>query len=187
MSQDTHPLSPTPILAAREPHKTSLSLSRTPTASHPASASSSPDRPPAPFISTSQGDGYVEDSQDEDLENGGRESAEETDGAGERSPMLEQWEGDEEDDDAADEDSLNFALSSDPGGSGDFGRSGSGVRRSGSHPHLTKGQKRRVYGGGRNSDSIEGGGMGVGEVAGLIFAGLYVSFRADDFSLLFTS
>lgn len=184
MSEDAHPLSPIPI--AEESHRTSLSLSRTPTASHPASASSSPDRPPAPFLAASQGDGYLEESQDEDLENGGRESAEETDGAGERSPMLEQWEGDE-DDEEVDEDSLNFALSSDPGGSGDFGRSGAGVRRSGSHPHLTKGQKRRVYGGGRNGDSIEGGGMGVGEVAGLIFAGLYVQFKANDFSLLFTS
>ncbi|KAI5476198.1 hypothetical protein MNV49_007960 [Pseudohyphozyma bogoriensis] len=37
--------------------------------------------------------------------------------------------------------------------------------------HLTRGQKRRVYGGGKHGHVPEGGGLGAGEVAGLLLAG----------------
>lgn len=40
-----------------------------------------------------------------------------------------------------------------------------------SDSHLTRGQKRRVYGGGRHGEAMQGGGLGAGEVAGLLLAG----------------
>lgn len=174
--------------------RVSLTLSRTPTASHPASSASSPDRLPLPFYVQQEGRDHAEGGETEGEEESheeegslGEEEEEEgelTPRIGYKAPLLQQFNDHEEDD----EDEIGLSMSSpDPSslgggssngrystrlGSGSFESGGGGGGRD-SHRHLTKGQKRKVYGGGRHGD-LDSGVMGVGEVAGLIIAGMCV-------------
>lgn len=180
----TDPLTPrSSIDAGHSSQRVSLTLSRTPTHSHPAStASSSPDRPPAPFHEQQQfeeaNDYHETETEEEDggEMHGELEEEEEDDvdriiedGKPKASRLLQPNYNEADDD----EDEFDLTMSPDPGGSvnGRYNRLGTGSFEGvNKNHHLTKGQRRKVYGGGRHD--IESGGMGVGEVAGLIIAGL---------------
>lgn len=179
----TDPLTPrSSIDAGPSSERVSLTLSRTPTHSHPPSiASYSPDRPPAPFqeqqIFEEANDYHETETEGEDAGEVDVEFEEEDDDSDRiiedgtpKASRLLQPDNNEADED---EDEFDLTMSVDPGGTmnGRYNRIGVGSYEGGNkHHHLTKGQRRKVYGGGRHD--IESGGMGVGEVAGLIIAGL---------------
>ena len=143
----------------------------------------SPDRAPDAF----NGRSTVDDGSDDD----GRVSEDhDQDTVGEGSPMLQKWGGgprkdsqtleDDSDDreellrlDSDDEDDLSGATPSGTllGGQWESTAIETDSPNLWSESRLTRGQKRRVYGGGRHGDAMEGGGMTAGEVAGLVLAG----------------
>ncbi|ORY59013.1 hypothetical protein BCR35DRAFT_309333 [Leucosporidium creatinivorum] len=124
-------------------------LSPSPPTSPPPKASSS--RPEPPSRESSSG----ESGADDDL------------AAGERSPMLARWEGGEGDSDDDDLDAGANIKTPRPWGEGTW-EAGSGMGASPSS-HTTR--NRRVYGGGRHGEGLQGGSRTTVEVAGMILAG----------------
>lgn len=125
-------------------------------------------------------------------------ASEDVETLGEGSPMLRRWSTDPatgsrpllpaKADDEERDDLLQPISDDDDDGLGSAGPSSSALSFSGqwestrsdgspggssswAESPLTRGQKRKVYGGGRHGEAMEGGGMSAGEVAGLILAG----------------
>ncbi|KAL8293138.1 hypothetical protein RQP46_000832 [Phenoliferia psychrophenolica] len=157
---------------------------------------SSPDRAPDAFNGRSTGPDDFDDDDDDEDDDEGRASEDADASVGEGSPMLHKFtssrnskppkqkgaaqaalsptEDDREELLRLDSDDSDDALGSGtPSGvlSGQWESTATDSPNLWSESRLTRGQKRRVYGGGRHGDAMEGGGMSAGEVAGLVLAG----------------
>ncbi|KAK4704077.1 hypothetical protein P7C70_g2139, partial [Phenoliferia sp. Uapishka_3] len=145
-------------------------------------------RPPSPDRAPDAFNGRPDDEDDDGL------ASEDVDNAGEVTPMLSKGRSintgrkngaaspeDEEGDEEGSEELLRLGSDSEDEASNAGGlnssviggqwESGSGAGSGWGDSHLTRGQKRRVYGGGRHGDAMEGGGSSAGEVAGMVLAG----------------
>lgn len=149
--------------------------------------------PPSPTLSPSSPDrapNAYNGRPASDLDSDEGAVSEDVDNVGEGSPMLHKWggagavqspDGDEREElmRLSDDDDDEFGPSGTPitALAGQWESTANDTPNLWTEARLTRGQKRRVYGGGRHGEALEGGGMSAGEVAGLVLAGTCVLFQ----------